>query len=83
MPETPKKSQPRRKRARKPDGQFKADNPNTEVNEAWEPVEVTDTLPKSKDYSVKPKVGPTGDAGRYGKAPKVRPTFGKVTSTSH
>jgi len=78
----PKKPSPRRKRARKPDGKFVADNPNTEVNEAWEPVEVEDALPK-KDYSIKPKVGPKGNAGKYSKAPKVRPTFGKVTSTTN
>ena len=79
----PKKSQPRRKRARNGDGQFKADNPDTQVNEAWEPVEVADVLPKKRDYSVKPKVGPKGSAGKYSKKPKIRPTFGNVTSTSH
>jgi len=79
---TPKKPRPARRRARKPDGQFKGDNPTTDVNEAWEPVEVTEALPK-KDYSIKPRVKPQGDGGKYSKAPKVKPTFGKVTSTSH
>ena len=77
----PKKA-PRRRRARKADGKFQADNPSTEVNEAWEPIEVADTLPK-KDYSIKPKVKPQANGGKYSKAPKVRPTFGKVTSTTN
>lgn len=74
---------PARRRARKADGKFKGDDPTTpNVNEAWEPTEVVSALPKTKDYSVKPKVGPSGDAGRYSKKQSVRPTFGKVSSTS-
>ena len=69
-----------RRRARKADGKFKGDNPDTPVNEAWEPVEAEAGLPKEKKYSVKPKVnGMSSDsAGKYGKKEKVRPTFGKV-----
>ena len=81
----PKKSQPRRKRARNGDGQFKADNPDTQVNEAWEPVEVEQAVgEKSVDYSVRQKVDGTSKptAGKYGKKPTVRPTFGGVTSES-
>jgi len=73
---------PRRRRARKDDGKFQADNPATDVNEAWEPIEVADTLPKN-DYAIKPKVKPQSNGGKYSQAPKVRPTFGKVTSTSN
>ncbi len=81
--ETPK-PQPRR-RARKSDGKFKGNNPETQVNEAWEPVELETELPKEIDYSVKQKISkPSGDtAGKYSPKPKVRPTFGSVTSTSH
>ena len=74
-----------RQRARKSDGKFKGDNPETkELNEAWVPTEVETALPKVKDYSVKPKVeGPSGpSAGKYGKKPKTRPTFGTVTTTT-
>lgn len=76
---------PKRRRARKPDGQYKADNPDTVTNEAWLPLEVVDSLvdkPAGK-YEVKPKVnGTSGDsAGKYSKKPKVRPTFGGVTTT--
>ena len=78
----PKKPSTRRRRARKPDGTFQGNDPTTPVNEAWEPVEVTEALPKKKDYGVKPKVSPKSSAGKYSKKPEVRPTFGKVTSTS-
>ena len=84
MPEQEKKPQPRRKRARKADGQFKGDNPSTpELNEAWEPEEVTEALPKKNDYSVKKKVeGPSGNtAGKYSRKDRVKPTFGKVYTT--
>jgi len=84
MPEQEKKSQPRRKRARKADGQFKGDNPATpELNEAWEPTDVVEALPKKNDYKVKPKIeGPSGStAGKYGRKNKVKPTFGSVTTT--
>ena len=85
MPETnPSPTSPKRRRARKSDGTFQGNNPETEVNEAWEPVEVTEALPK-KDYSIKQKVeGPAKDtAGKYSKNNKksVRPGFGKVTTT--
>ena len=75
---------PKRRRARKADGQFKANNPETATNEAWEPVPVEEGLPKTDGkYSVKQKVGGTSDAsaGKYSKKDKVRPTFGKVYST--
>ena len=82
MTEQIQKPQPKRRRARKPDGTYRADDPTTEVNEAWEPVEVTAALPK-KDYSAKPSVKPTGNGGKYSQKPKVRPTFGSVTSTTY
>ena len=81
---TPKKPRPARRRARKADGKFQGDNPATPgVNEAWEPTEVESALPKKKDYSVKQKIGgpSSADAGKYGKKPKTRPTFGNVTRT--
>jgi len=76
---------PKRRRARKPDGQYKADNPDTVTNEAWLPVEAVDALvdkPVGK-YDVKPRIIGTSDdtAGKYSKKPKVRPTFGGVTTT--
>ena len=88
MPETnnPKAAKPSRRRARQSDGTFKGDNPTTpDLNEAWEPVEAEAALEKTVDYSVKPKVNGTSQptAGKYGKQPKIRPTFGNVTSTSH
>ena len=75
---------PKRRRARQPDGSFKGDNPATPANEAWEAVEVMDSLRDTKvKYEVKPKVGGTSDdtAGKYSKKPKIRPTFGKVITT--
>ena len=84
MEQDKKKAAPKRKRAKNPNGQFKADDPNTAVNEAWEPVEA----PKAKkDYSVKQKVTTTtsgkSTAGKYGKTKALRPTFGTVTTTSY
>lgn len=79
-----KKPRPaRRRRARTPEGHFKADDPTTPVNEAWEPVEIEDTLEKEIDYTVKPKVSATSTAGKYNKKTKSRPTFGGVTSIQY
>ena len=78
-------NQPKRQRARKADGKFKGDNPATpDLNEAWVPTEVSAALPKTKDFSIKKKVdGPSQNtAGNYAKKPKLRPTFGNVTTTS-
>lgn len=75
---------PKRRRARKSNGTFKGDNPNTpNINEAWEPTELSAALPKEDNkYAVKQKVtGASGDAGKYQKKDKIRPTFGKVTTT--
>ena len=74
-----------RRRARTKAGQYKGDNPDTSVNEAWEAEETEAGLPKEIDYSIKPKIeGPSGpNAGKYSKQPKVRPTFGKVSSVSY
>ena len=82
--ETNNQPKPRRRRARKDDGTFRGDNPNTpDLNEAWESTDIEAALPKKDNkYAVKQKVGPKGDAGRYGKKNKVRPTFGNVTSIS-
>lgn len=72
---------PKRRRARKPDGRFQANDPNTEINEAWEPIPMDEGLPK-KDYSVKQKINTASNtAGKYARKPKTRPTFGKVTTT--
>ena len=76
---------PTRRRARKPDGTYQGNNPATETNEAWEPVEIQDSVGEKKvDYSVKQKVDGTSNAsaGKYSKKPKVRPTFGNVYSES-
>ena len=77
---------PKRRRARKPDGQFKGDNPATpDLNEAWEPTDIEAALPKKSSYEVKQKVEGTSDAsaGKYSKKEKIRPrgTFGNVTTT--
>ena len=76
---------PSRRRARKSDGQYRADNPETTVNEAWEPVEVEQAVgEKTVDYSVRQKVSSSSEPtpGKYAKKSKVRPTFGSVTSES-
>ena len=46
---------------------------------------MVDALPKENSYAVRQRVNGTSQptAGKYGKKPKVRPTFGNVTSTSH
>ena len=79
---TPKKP---RRRARKADGTYRGNDPTTATNEAWEPVEIEESLPKTKDYTVTQKVsGPsTADAGKYNKRGGVRPSFGSVTSTTY
>ena len=72
---------PKRRRARKPDGQFKGDNPATpNLNEAWEPTDIAPALPK-KSALQGPKVsGITQDsAGKYSRKSKVsRPGIGKA-----
>ena len=75
----------KRRRARKPSGEFKGDNPATPLNEAWEPTPIEDALSTNEvSYGVKQKVDGTSkpSAGKYGKKNKVRPTFGNVTSTT-
>jgi hypothetical protein len=66
-------------RAREPQGTFKSNN---ELNEGWEPIEVG--TPKPNPYAVKQPVGSSStDAGKYGKKPTVRPTFGQVTTETY
>ena len=72
-PQTPKKPQRKPRQARSPKGTFET---------GVEPTPVEQALPK-KDYSVKPKVTPAGNGGKYSQKPKVRPTFGKVYSTTN
>ena len=83
MDKETKKPRPARRRARNSKGHFKADDPTTPVNEAWESVPTDETLPKK--VSNKKVTGLSNDsAGKYGKKPQVtKPTFGKVTSTFH
>ena len=74
---------PKRRRARKDDGSFRADNPVTPHNEAWESVDLAESVsPKEFKHTVKQKVGGTSDAttGKYSKKSKIRPTFGSVTT---
>lgn len=76
--------QPRRRRAKRPDGTFEANPPGVpDVNTAFEPTDVAEGLEKEVKYTVKPKVDGTSNetAGKYAKAPKVRPTFGSVYTT--
>ena len=75
---------PKRRRARKPDGKFKGDNPATPgLNEAWEPIPVEEGLPKDNPYEIQQKVTGTSNptAGKYSKKSKLRPTFGSVYTT--
>lgn len=79
-------TKPRRRRARQDDGKFKPDNPTTVTNEAWEPVALEDSLAtKESKYRIKPKVKGTSNktTGKYKPKEKIRPTFGKVTTTYH
>ena len=81
-----KKSKPvKRRRARNADGKFKGDNPLTpDVNEAWEPTEVSEGLPKTNPYSVKKKINTSNKtAGKYSRKSTIKPTFGNVTTTKH
>ena len=77
---------PKRRRARKADGSYRADNPATPHNEAYESIPVERALSTEEvSYGVKQKVDgaskPT--AGKYAKKGKIRPTFGNVTSTTY
>jgi hypothetical protein len=77
---------PKRRRARKADGSFRGDNPETKLNEAWEPTPIEAALSdNSVSYGVKQKVEGSSkpSAGKYAKKGKVRPTFGNVTSTTY
>ena len=81
----PEQNSPKRRRARKPDGQYKGGAPGT--NQAWEATEIIESIgEKSIDYSVKQKVTGTSQdsAGKYGKTQKItKPTFGKVYTVSN
>ena len=77
------KPRPARRRARNKTGHFKADDPTTTVNEAWEPVPTEEALPK-KVGTNKVSGLSTDSAGKYSKKSKVnKPTFGNVTSISY
>ena len=73
-----------RKRARKSDGQYKGGTPA----EAWEATELIEGV---GDKTIGKTVGPKVDspsqgketAGKYKKAEKLTPTFGKVSTTLH
>ena len=76
----------KRRRARKANGTYKADNPNTTTNEAWEAIPVEDALvSKNKNkYEIRPKVEgiSSNTAGKYSKKSKVTmPGMGKTTTT--
>lgn len=76
----------KRRRARKPNGSFKADNPQTAHNEAYEAISIDESLSTNQvSYGVKQKVVGTSKptAGKYGKKEKIRPTFGNVTSITY
>ena len=76
--------QPKRRRARKPDGSFKGDNPSTPgLNEAWEPTPIEAGLPKEK-YAKKDMISTvsSNSAGKYSSSAKVtKPGLGKITTT--
>ena len=77
---------PKRRRARKPDGKYKGDNPATPgLNEAWEATDIAEALPKENSYEVQQKVTGTSEptAGKYSKKSKVRPkgNFGNDYTT--
>ncbi len=82
MPQEKQEQQPRR-RARTPKGQFDGSN---QLNGAWEPTEIAEVVKeKEVKYEVKTKIDGSSNstAGKYSKKSKVRPTFGKVTTTFH
>lgn len=74
-------SKPKRQRTRKDDGKFKGDEG---LNEAWVPTDIEEALPKENDYAVRKLVDGTSQtsSSKYGKREKIRPTFGKVTTTT-
>ena len=77
---------PKRRRARKPDGKYRANDPSTPTNEAWEPIPVEDSLVAKNEnkYEVRPKVDgiSANTAGKYSKRPKVsKPGVGKTRTT--
>lgn len=75
-----KQSQSNRTRARSSDGTYQG---GVETGEAWVPTEVEASLDKDIDYSIKPTIRPSGDAGTYSQKPKVRPSFGNVTTDTY
>ena len=77
---------PKRRRARKSDGSYRADNPATPHNEAYESTPIERALSTEEvTYGVKKKVEGSSkpSAGKYSKKGKVRPTFGNVTSITN
>lgn len=78
-------NKPQRRRARKTNGTYKGDDPNTSVNEAFDPSEIESGLEKKIDYSIKTKVDSisSASAGKYEKKEKIRPSFNGISTTYH
>ena len=78
---TQAKPSPRR-RARKSDGTYKGDIPGTKANEAWVAEDIsTEVKEKEVDVTVVQEVETSSQ--KYAPKEKVRPTFGKVSTTSY
>ena len=78
---TQAKPSPRR-RARKADGTYKGDIPGTKANEAWVAEDIsTEVKEKEVDVTVVQEVETSSQ--KYAPKEKVRPTFGKVSTTSY
>ena len=78
---TQPKPSPRR-RARKADGTYKGDIPGTKANEAWVADDIsTEVGEKAVEKPVVQEVETTSQ--KYAPKEKVRPTFGKVSTTSY
>lgn len=76
----------KRRRSRHPDGKYKGNDPTTDVNEAWEPVEAEEAVPKKIDHTITTKVDGISNntAGKYAKKPLIKtPTFGHVSTVKY
>jgi len=77
MPRNP--NNPRQRRARTPQGEFLGNDPTTEVNEAWEDIDISADLEPIKKPAGKPQVRKRVARPKIGAVDKVqKPTFGIV-----
>ena len=77
------KPAPKRRRARKSDGTFKGDIPGTKANEAWVSTDISTEVKEEKEVDVTVVQEVDSTSQKYAPKEKIKPTFGKVSTSYH